>query len=192
MKRAMPKCIFMATWRSFENLQKTKVDISKNRRSRKYKILSITICWLYKCNQSGRNAFQVWNSILKELTTYISVCSLGITCGWGLLDTVKEASGPETVMKRMLSTIARARDGEWYAWLLNRPVNSISSLVTSMEKATMHKRIQSSFSIKYFNRLPRMKKQYWSVDPQNRSSTIRAGEERQNNFTWFLFLSIFS
>lgn len=101
--------------------------------------------------------------------------------------TVMEASGPEVDMKRILSSIAKDRDGEWYALLLNRPVNVILSFFTSMENATMHKRIQSSFSIKYFSRSPRIRMQYWSVCPK---CNICSGR-RATNFTWLLSLSVF-
>jgi hypothetical protein len=48
-----------------------------------------------------------------------------------------EASGPESIIKIMLSNTAKDNEGEWYAWLLNQNVNIVLYLVTSMENAIM-------------------------------------------------------
>lgn len=110
----------------------------------------------------GKDMFKVYESILMKEKTYLSVLSLFFFTenGWGLLMTVKEASAPESDMKRMLSNTDRDRDGEWYAWLLNKAVRMVLFDLTSMESAIIHLKTHSLFSLKYFSRLPRMKKQY--------------------------------
>jgi hypothetical protein len=50
-----------------------------------------------------------------------------------------EASGPESVIKRMLSNIDRDIAGEWYASLLKKIVSTVLFLSTLIESATRQK-----------------------------------------------------
>ena len=57
-----------------------------------------------------------------------------------------EALGPESDIKRMLSSTARDVAAEWYASLLNKIVNTVLFFSTSMESSIMEKSRHSLFS----------------------------------------------
>lgn len=53
-----------------------------------------------------------------------------------------EARGPHNSLNRRLSTMARAVAGEWYAWLLNRAVTTVSSPLSLKDVATRHRSLK--------------------------------------------------
>lgn len=75
------------------------------------------------------------------------------------METLIEALGPESNIKRTLSNTASDTAAEWYASLLNKIVNTVLFSSTSMESAVMEKSRNSLFSIICFVMSPRIKKE---------------------------------
>lgn len=106
-KRAMPSWIFKATTFPSALLQKEqKEEPSEDADFHQWLFLSQKYNWI--CWEEG-----ISSATVKTRNRAYPRLSLAWGCGWGLLETVMEASAPESDLKRMLSTTARERDGEW-------------------------------------------------------------------------------